>query len=75
MTNAASTRRHRESGAEQLTLLPTSHAHARFRLSRATRERGLRHIAEIRQQLAERDAARESDTVRALPPRHHPEAA
>ena len=37
---------------EQLEfLLPASHVSARFRLSAATRRRGLRHIAEIRRQL------------------------
>ena len=40
--------------AEQLTLLPASSTPARFRLSRDTRERGLRHVAEIRRMLAER---------------------
>ncbi|HYN34441.1 MAG TPA: hypothetical protein VES40_17585 [Ilumatobacteraceae bacterium] len=40
--------------AEQLTLLPNESVTARFRLSRDTRERGLRHVAEIRQMLAER---------------------
>jgi hypothetical protein len=43
--------------AEQLTLLSTVVAPAtpaRFRLSRETRERGLRHVAEIRRMLAER---------------------
>ena len=37
---------------EQLTLLPTTSTPARFRLSKNTRERGLRHVAEIRQMLA-----------------------
>jgi hypothetical protein len=40
--------------AEQLTLLPNDSVTARFRLSRETRERGLRHVAEIRRMLAER---------------------
>ena len=74
MTNAAPPRRHGDDGAEQLTLLPTSNAHARFRLSRATRERGLRHVAEIRQQLAEREAQHTDERIHSLPPRH-PEAA
>jgi len=39
---------------EQLTLLPTTSPPARFRLSPDTRERGLRHVAEIRQMLAAR---------------------
>jgi hypothetical protein len=42
------------SSAEQLTLLPTSTTPARFRLSKQTRELGLRHVAEIRQMLAAR---------------------
>jgi hypothetical protein len=41
----------------QLTLLPPPSVPVQFRLDRATRERGLRHIAEIRQLLAERRAA------------------
>jgi hypothetical protein len=40
--------------SEQLTLLPATATPARFRLSRDTRERGLRHVAEIRQMLAAR---------------------
>ena len=39
---------------EQLTLLPVTSTPARFRLSKDTRERGLRHVAEIRQMLAAR---------------------
>jgi hypothetical protein len=39
---------------EQLTLLPATATPARFRLSKDTRERGLRHVAEIRQMLAAR---------------------
>ena len=43
---------------EQLPLLPSSDAHARFLLSRETRERGLRHVAEIRRRLTDHhDAA------------------
>lgn len=38
--------------AEQLTLLPATSTPARFLLSKDTRERGLRHVAEIRQMLA-----------------------
>ncbi len=64
-----STRRRGGDGGEQLTLLPTSDVHARFRLSRATRERGLRHVAEIRRQLAERQAEHDADDARRLPPR------
>lgn len=74
MTNAATTRPDRTGGeagdgSEQLTLLPTSPVHARFRLSRATRERGLRHVAEIRRQLAERQAVHAQENVHRLPPR------
>ena len=43
--------------AEQLTLLPATTVPARFLLSRDTRERGLRHVAEIRRMLAERSDA------------------
>lgn len=69
MTNAATDLHRDESGAEQLSLLPTSNVHARFLLSRATRERGLRHVAEIRRQLAEQRAAHADDNVHRLPPR------
>jgi hypothetical protein len=58
------------SGSEQLTLLPGSTVNARFALSKSTRERGLRHVAEIRQQLAERNTGRAEGTVRHLPTRH-----
>ena len=54
--------------AEQLTLLPSAVAPitpARFRLSKDTRERGMRHVAEIRQILAAR-----ADGVAAAAPRH-----
>ena len=40
----------------QLRLLPEPQVKARFRLSKSTRQRGLRHIAEIRQRLADRAA-------------------
>ena len=43
---------------QQLTLLPSSDIPVRFRLDADTRQRGIRHIAEIRQLLAERQAAR-----------------
>ncbi len=42
---------------EQLTLLPNDSVNARFRLSRDTRERGLRHVAEIRRMLAKDSGA------------------
>lgn len=69
MTTSATNRRHDEAGAEQLTLLPASNVHSRFLLSRATRERGLRHVAEIRRQLAERQAAHTDENVHTLPSR------
>ncbi len=43
---------------EQLTLLPAADVPVQFRLDEATRRRGLRHIAEIRAQLAARHAER-----------------
>lgn len=49
------------SRAEQLCLLPNTTVTPRFRLSKDTRERGLRHVAEIRQMLAERAARHQSD--------------
>ncbi len=39
---------------EQLTLLPQPQTPTRFLLSKDTRERGLRHVAEIRKMLASR---------------------
>jgi hypothetical protein len=57
------------SDSEQLTLLPSSAVNARFALSKSTRERGLRHVAEIRQQLAERDTVGAEGRVRYLPTR------
>ena len=50
------------STAQQLTLLPAPHVPLQFRLDEATRRRGLRHIAEIRLQLAARQAARSATT-------------
>jgi hypothetical protein len=47
------------SNSEQLSLLPNDAVIPRFRLSRETRERGLRHVAEIRRMLAERSPALE----------------
>lgn len=52
---------------QQLTLLPSADVPLRFRLDADTRRRGIRHIAEIRQQLAERQAARAA--VERLPAR------
>ncbi len=68
------------SGAQQLTLLSvpdtspaqlqSSRALSRFHLSKATRQRGLAHVAEIRRQLAESQAQREAAQVTRLPSRH-----
>jgi len=57
MKTSARTPQAADTSAEQLTLLPSPSTPARFRLSNDTRERGMRHVAEIRQRLAERDAA------------------
>jgi hypothetical protein len=46
---------------QQLSLLPAAEVPLQFRLDAATRRRGLRHVAEIRQLLAERQAAREHE--------------
>ena len=55
--------------AEQLSLLPNDSTPARFRLSRETRERGLRHVAEIRRLLAERADATAPTPLRSSQPR------
>jgi hypothetical protein len=65
MTYMITTTTPTESRAEQLTLLPSATVPARFLLSRETRERGLRHVAEIRRMLAERSDA----SVSSLPAR------
>jgi hypothetical protein len=50
----------------QLSLLSSSAVPLQFRLDADTRRRGLRHIAEIRRQMAERQAARaETDQLAA----------
>jgi hypothetical protein len=41
-----------QGSVEQLSLLHAPSTPARFRLSKETRERGLRHVAEIREMLA-----------------------
>lgn len=59
-STAASTTVSDAVGTEQLTLLPSLASPSvspRFRLSKDTRERGLRHVAEIRRMLAERQSA------------------
>lgn len=43
---------------QQLTLVPAPEVPVRFRLDARTRERGTRHIAAIRAQLAERASDR-----------------
>lgn len=68
MGSMKSTTRPQLPSTEQLTLLPssaTAATPARFLLSKDTRERGLRHVAEIRQMLAAR-----SDGADVAPPRH-----
>jgi hypothetical protein len=64
---------------QQLTLLsdPTarqeltvSNAPVQFRLSKTTRQRGLAHVAQIRQQLAEAQARRAAAHTQPLPPSH-----
>jgi hypothetical protein len=72
ITNASSPRRaNAVLTAEQLSLLPNDAVTARFRLSRETRERGLRHVAEIRRMLAERaDSNAATDNVQALRSSH-----
>jgi hypothetical protein len=52
-------------GPEQLSLLTPSSVSARFQLSASTRTRGLRHVAEIRQMLADRNSSRPARTQRA----------
>jgi hypothetical protein len=51
------------SSSQQLTLLPAPDVPLQFRLDEATRRRGMRHIAEIRLQLAARQAARSATTT------------
>ena len=49
----------------QLTLLPTPELPLQFRIDDATRRRGMRHIAEIRAQLAARHQARDEQATAA----------
>lgn len=53
---------------QQLSLLPQPEVPLKFRLDAETRRRGLRHVAEIRQMLAERQAARENEQRRPFTP-------
>jgi hypothetical protein len=61
-----------DSGTEQLSLLLVDRAaiKPRFRLGRATCQRGLRHVAEIKEELARRQNERDVASVHRLPPRH-----
>ncbi len=74
----ATRRRTGRDAAEQLSLLSDSSPQvvvsARFRLGKATCERGLRHVAEIKEVLARRQAEREAATKHRLPPRRRPAA-
>lgn len=73
ITNTSSLRRamaEQPDAGEQLTLLPNDSVTARFRLSRETRERGLRHVAEIRRMLAERSDATAVASVGSLQTLH-----
>lgn len=45
---------------QQLSLLPPADVPVQFRIDEATRRRGMRHIAEIRALLAERQASRKA---------------
>jgi hypothetical protein len=51
--------------------LTDSTAHARFRLSKTTRQRGLEHVAEIRRQLAETQARNNTNQLHPLPARRN----
>jgi hypothetical protein len=58
--------------------LPSSAAPVQFRLDANTRQRGLHHIAEIRRQMADRQAARSASAelpLRRPARRDHPTAA
>ena len=72
-TNTRTNTRTTAGSAQQLTLLPdlspAPNVHTRFLLSQDTRELGMRQVAEIRQMLAERKAAREAAAVVAPPAR------
>ena len=46
---------------QQLTLLPSSDVPVQFRLDADTRRRGIQHVIEIRQLLAERHATKQHD--------------
>lgn len=71
--DTSTTPRHQVSDdTQQLTLLPEPDRAAnnpRFRLGKDTCERGLRHVAQIKELLAERQRERELASVHRLPPR------
>lgn len=54
---------------QQLTLLPSSDVPVRFRIDAETRRRGIHHIAEIRRQLADRQAAKVHELAARRPER------
>ena len=56
----------------QLSLLPSPEVPVQFRLDADTRRRGLRHVAEIREQMAARQAARRDAEQRAARSARHP---
>ncbi len=49
-----------EQPVQQLSLLPAPEVPLQFRLDAETRRRGLRHVAEIRRMLTERQAAKDA---------------
>ncbi len=70
--NAHPTPIHPADDTQQLSLLTgpdRTTDNPRFRLGKETRERGLRHVAEIKEMLAERQRERELASVHHLPPR------
>jgi hypothetical protein len=60
---------HSEQPVQQLSLLPTPEVPLQFRLDAETRRRGLRHVAEIRRMLDERQAAKSAEQQRPFTPR------
>ncbi len=73
MKNARTNTPNDITAAQQLTLLPdlapSNKVNARFMLSQDTRELGMRQVAEIRQLLAARKAARDSGNLVTMPRR------
>lgn len=58
-----------EQPVQQLSLLPAPEVPLQFRLDAETRRRGLRHVAEIRRMLTERQAAKDAEQQRPFTPR------